>query len=321
MENQNSSKFDSRLLQMGLLLKLDGKSDTEVYQMYRLKGFSEQEAKEYTAMVMVQWAEANKKVEYVDVPRNWSAKTIGAFCVAGLAVIFFLFLIDPISYYRHPYMYTIIATLIVYFGLLMGTVFMRTPPDYDAYNETRNLGRYRNVFILIIPAIAFLVIMAVSNNGRAEAVIMKESFITVGQIVDGKSTVTEHRSIRRSYTSSTNNIKVEFYDAENNLRSIDMLIDKGRFSQAYQGEPIVLAYFAESPKESRIISNAEEMKKYTGPRSETFEDMGEEILNGTFSMETQRREEALEQREAIQRAMEGNVNGDQGTMADPEEGN
>jgi hypothetical protein len=299
MENQNSPKVDSRLLHMGLMLKIDGKSDVEVFQMYRLKGFSEQEAKEYTAMVMVQWAEANKKVEYVDVPRNWSAKTVSAFCVAGLAVVFFLFLIDPISYYRHPYMYTIFATLIVYFGLLMGTVFMRTPPDYDSYNETRNLGRYRNVFILIIPAIAFLIIMAVSNNGRAEAVIMKESFITVGQIVDGKSTVTEHRSIRRSYTTSTNNIKVEFYDAENNLRSMDMLIDKSRFNQAYQGEPVVLAYFAESPKDSRILSDTSEVKKYTGPRSETFEDMGEEILKGTFTQEHMLREQSEELQEMM----------------------
>jgi hypothetical protein len=141
--------------------------------------------------------------------------------------------------------------------------------------------------------------MAVSNNGRAEAVIMKESFITVGQIVDGKSTVTEHRSIRRSYTTSTNNIKVEFYDAENNLRSMDMLIDKSRFNQAYQGEPVVLAYFAESPKESRILSDTSEVKKYTGPRSETFEDMGEEILKGTFTQEHMLREQSEELQEMM----------------------
>lgn len=320
MENNSSQSFDERLLGPGLLLKMDGKSDNEVYQMYRLKGLSENDSRVLTQAVIARYAELNKKMEYVNLPFNWSAKAVGAFCVAGLALVFFLFLIDPITYYRHPFMYTIFASLLVYGGLLMGTVFLRTPPDYDPYEETRNLGRYRHVFILIIPALVFMLVMAVSNNNRAEAVIQKESVITVGQIISGESRTTEHRSIRRSYTTTDNKIKVEFNDAEEKLRSMTMKISSARFSMAYEGEPVVIAYFAELPEESVILDNKADLEKYTGPRTSSFDDMGEDILNGEFSQEKQMREQMERMQEMMRERGAESGNSEGGASDDTQQG-
>jgi hypothetical protein len=266
-----------------------GKSDQEVYQMYRLLGLSEAQSRELTTQVLARYKKEKEEQAYVNLPFNWSQRAIVNFVVAFLVVLFFTVLMDPFSFITAKGFIGVFTGIVFYIAMLRGFIFLRTPPDFDKDNDTRNLGRERDWKWLIVPALFLMGFTIKFGEHRAEEAFQNEAFLTIATITDGSAKVYDNGSSMHSneyspfftrYASGKTDIAVQFIGPDGKEVYTRTTGSTYLFSTSYIGRNVVVAYHKEASPSAIILESANAASSYKGPQSVDYQLMSKEIFEG-----------------------------------------
>ncbi len=179
--------------------------------------------------------------------------------VAAVAIFgFFYFLIPETIVHSSRFFWGFVGS-----GLTAACIFLA---GYKKPDEMYNIDTYKKnngkqsaaiilgVFVLIGGAIA----LYFKYCSRIEAFIEANPVISIGTVVDGKSTTTK----RRGTSSTSYELNVNYKDSNGVQYKTDANVSSDEWDKAGKGMPITVVYQKDNPSVCKVLMNTKEAMKY-----------------------------------------------------------